>query len=354
MDVVARSMKDRGDVSRWLVSFATIGAVLAGCSASDQAAPSSPIDSAPLAPTVEPMEPAEDGESANAQSTDPEAADADADAAAIDGSLPVCDPLLPETWSIVVADIERTAQVYPAFAPEPSPALVLFHGPGGTASGIATETRLVEVAGGAGVHLIAPQAAGTPAVWNLGDPAADTAFVDALLAELAANPCVDSERIGLAGFSAGAGWTGDYGCAHADKVALLLMASGVPGNSCDPAADIDILIAHGTDDGAVAFDGGDVVVGDSTVRLDPVPESALLWAQQAECATERDLRALDDDVTTLTTWTGCGRDSRVVFQVVEGMGHAWAGASVDGGELNPGCIAVHLLARTSDAVGACL
>lgn len=260
---------------------------------------------------------------------------------------------------MAVGDAQRSALVIPAVDENGAlitgaPVLLMFHGFIGNAEKIVERTNLAAFTSAHGVHLVAPQGIGALATWHLlSNEVDDSAFIDVLMDELSSSPCVDPDRIGLAGFSAGSAWTGVYACTHADRLALVLMASGLPGNLCSPDADLDIIIAHGTADPVVPFEGGGQEVDGTVVELDTVSESARNWAAGAGCETEPDVETVPDGVTTLTIWTDCGADSVVMFEVVEGMAHSWTGADADGGTLNAGCLAVVRLVGDTEALSQC-
>ena len=275
-----------------------------------------------------------------------------------------CDQLTNGTHTIEIAGVARQFQLYvPAalsFMRRPLPLMVLFHGYNGTATEIAADTRLDQQAVNAGVVLAVPQGVDSPTSWHVDGSFGDNDFIDALLRQLTSASCIDRANVWLAGFSAGSAFTGVYGCAHAAQFAGLVMVSGLPPAICPDKNSPIIQISHGLADQVVPFNGGDQVVGNSTVHLDPVPISAAAWAARAGCAVSAAV-ALVGEASNASTWSGCTRGQTVSLVAVTGLGHAWPGAPAPAGQaatvpvVDPGCVALKTMTNSPDDVdAACL
>ena len=244
-------------------------------------------------------------------------------------TAPACD--LPEagTHTVEVVGVPRTFDVYPPASGSvraPVPTLVLFHGFNSSKEEMVRITGLADQAPEAGVLLVVPQGAGSPAGWNvLTDFDQDRAFTDALLAELDASSCVADGDRWLAGFSAGSAFAAVYGCANAAAVTGLGLVAALAPAICPPDDTPNVVITHGSADPVVPFAGGDQAVGETKVPLGSVTDSATTWATRAGCGPTPVTAAVGDDVA-ITRWTGCAGGSSITFQVVDGGGHSWPGA----------------------------
>lgn len=141
----------------------------------------------------------------------------------------------------------------PATARAPAPLLVLLHGAGGGADGMIRRFR--EEADRRGVILLAPESAGSTwdAVAEIGRGRApafggDVARIDAALAETFARASIDPKRIGVAGFSDGAGYALSLGVRNSDRFSAVFGFSPgmiVPGDTGPPTR---VFISHGEKD----------------------------------------------------------------------------------------------------------
>ncbi len=269
-------------------------------------------------------------------------------------TVPVdCGLGMPGTQTISVGEDARSYDLY--LPPDLgaggaiAPAMVLFHGFTSNAAEIAARTELGALAPRLGVVLLVPQGTGEPTSWHIADPSfADTEFSDALLDHLASSPCVDAANLWLAGFSAGSAWSAVYGCSHADRIAGLVLVSGLAPPICPENDSPIVQITHGTADPVVPFDGGDQPVDGSTVTLDSVPDSAAGWAARAGCTAPPAELSLTSEVAAVTEWTGCAADGAVSLHVIGGGGHVWPV-----GAFNPGCVALRTM-LAADPYEPCL
>lgn len=206
-----------------------------------------------------------------------------------------------------------------------APLLVLFHGHAGNATQIAELTALDEVATAAGIVVAAPQGLGDPPTWGvLAGLERDEPFVNAVLDELTALPCVDPDRVWLSGHSAGAAFSAVFGCRNAERIEGLGLNAGLAPPLCEPGTTPQVIITHGDDDDIVPYGGGEQPVGDVLIPLDPVPVSAAGWAERAACDPEPVVTTPVDGVE-VRQWSGCDRGD-VRLQTIAGGGHTWAGA----------------------------
>ena len=240
-----------------------------------------------------------------------------------------CEALIEASTTVEAAGGERSFDlVLPAdmSADDPAPLLILLHGYQGQATTIASRTNLLTLAPEAGVALAVPQGVGEPTTWHYdaNNDLGDAAFLDSMLRTLTASPCIDTDNVWLSGFSAGSGYTAVFGCPRADRFAGLLMVSGLAPPICPEQSGLDLLIFHGIEDPIVAFDGGDQPVGEGTVKLASIPESAAGWAERAGCdPTPASSSFGDADRSIATTWSTCALESTVRLVAIESLGHTW-------------------------------
>lgn len=208
---------------------------------------------------------------------------------------------------------------------EPAPVLVLFHGYTSSKEQVASYTGLGTSAPARGVVLVVPQGLGDPSTWGvLEGLVEDEAFVNGVLDEVLASPCVDPTAVWLTGHSAGSAFSGVFGCRNADRIAGLGLNAGLPPAICKEGTTPDVLITNGTDDAIVPFEGGAQTVGSAQIPLEAIPDSAAGWAVRAGCDAEPAVTEPLDDLS-LTTWSGCVH-GEVVLQAIDGGGHSWPGA----------------------------
>jgi polyhydroxybutyrate depolymerase len=211
--------------------------------------------------------------------------------------------------SIVVDGIERAYALHlPAATGEPSPLVVLLHGHRGSAAGITAASGLPDAAVAEGYVVVVPEGLGDPARWNFDgrpDGPDDGAFLDALLAELAATACVDPRRVALVGSSNGAAFAGTRACTAA---ALVMVIATLPPDC--PAARPSILTIRGTADATVAYDG--------------TPEMVAAMAADAGCGDDALVDTPHPGVER-TTYVDCAGGGSVVLDTVHGAAHTWPG-----------------------------
>ncbi len=255
-------------------------------------------------------------------------------------------------------DLERVVLFAPATVDQPSPVLVLFHGFGGVHDQFAANTGLLTEAPAAGVHLAAPVGLGSPVSWEFpGGSNDDVGFISGLIDDLAADPCIDPDRIWLAGYSAGAGFVGTFACDAWERLDGIVMNAAVPPPQCAGLAGFDVIVAHGTADIVVDYDGLTMGEGDGAFTLPSSPDLTAEWARQLDCAASTELVA---GALTQQRWHDCGAERNTVDMLTYANGgHRWPGRDAVGGEglvvADPDltCVVLAAIAGADDAVAAC-
>ncbi|WP_327139586.1 extracellular catalytic domain type 1 short-chain-length polyhydroxyalkanoate depolymerase [Nocardia sp. NBC_01327] len=234
----------------------------------------------------------------------------------------------------------------PAHAPAgPLPAVLIFHGGGGTPESMVTATHFDTLADAQGFLAVYP--AGADRSWNDGRGADtkagaaghdDIAFVSTLIDHLVANDGVDAARVYATGISNGGMLTEDLGCRLAGKLAAIAPVSGpLPAadeSDCTPAYPLPVLEIHGTADPIVSYTGGPVRVtsghhgGPGTSAVLSVADTQDFWRTRESCGpvTTTALPHQADDGTSVNVETStCAAGSKVELYSVTGGGHTWPG-----------------------------
>jgi polyhydroxybutyrate depolymerase len=226
-------------------------------------------------------------------------------------------------------------------ATAPAPTIVVLHGAWLSGQEMREMLRLSAPAGAAGFTVVYPDAGGV--LWNDGATAApmpgllsaadDVGFLDALLDRLIAERIADPARIHLAGLSSGGMMAARYACLRAGRLAsLVIFAATQAAQPCAPARPLPVLIAAGTDDPVVRWDGG-VMFGQffEMERRMPVPEGFAAWRAANGCtglaapvALPRRGGMEEPDVLVHRA-TGCRGDVATLLYEIRGGGHRLPG-----------------------------
>lgn len=228
----------------------------------------------------------------------------------------------------------------PAQAP-PAPLVIVLHG--AMLSGAAMRGLLdLSAATRAGAVVAWPDAYGP--VWHDGALSAalpgllhaadDVGFLDALIDHLVAVRIADPARVHLVGISNGGMMAFAYACRRAERLASLIafkatMAADAPA-TCRPARPLPVLMAAGTADPIVRWDGRVTVLWtiDLAPRL-PVPAGFALWQGFNRCIAAAAPAILPrqgpDDAPHIERHDSIGCAAETVLYAVVGGGHRLPG-----------------------------
>ncbi|MGW5519962.1 extracellular catalytic domain type 1 short-chain-length polyhydroxyalkanoate depolymerase [Nocardia africana] len=267
--------------------------------------------------------------------------------AAVCGCAPLhAAPARDRTVTVESSGLPRQYLIHEPSAPGPGrrPAVLIFHGGGGTAEYMAASTGFDAVADTAGFVAVYP--VGYDKSWNDGrgaDTAAganavdDLAFVSAVIDRLVADTAVDPNRVYATGLSNGAMFTEYLGCRLSAKIAAIAPVAGplpaADAAGCAPTHPMPVLEIHGTADPIVPYDGGVVRVtsgrhGPGTSPVLSVDATQQLWRTNDGCGpvTTADLPNTANDGTAVHTATAsCPGDARVAGYSIDNGGHTWPG-----------------------------
>jgi polyhydroxybutyrate depolymerase len=231
----------------------------------------------------------------------------------------------------------------PADAAQPAPMIVVLHGAaldGPSMRGLLD--GLPEAAREAGAAVAFPSSYGP--IWNDGALARslpgflsardDMGFLDTLLDTLIERGIADPARIHLVGISNGGMMAFAYACNRAERVASLIvfkatMASDAEA-TCTPSRPLPVLLAAGTEDAIVRWDGSIVLGGLVSLapRL-PVERGFAFWLARNGCAGEEEPRLLPrqgrDDAPRVERRSGHGCAAETLLYAILGGGHRLPG-----------------------------
>ena len=186
---------------------------------------------------------------------------------------------------------------------------------------MSTQTGLPELARAAGDVVITPDGGG--GTWQIDAHGSDATFVDAVVDKVAQSTCVDLNRVGAAGFSAGAAFAILYSCARPSMIAVVATVAVDFQLGCTKP--MSILAFHGTKDPAVPFQDGAIGLSLPGVKVRGTELNLGDWARLDGCQPPPETRSIGTEVTR-QSWAGCQSDTEVVLYRIEGGGHTWPGA----------------------------
>ena len=276
------------------------------------------------------------------------------------------------TLILIVNGLERVYIVHVPASYNPqmrSPLVVMLHGGGGTARAAMWETGWAEKAEKQGFLAVFPNAMArdpaqrssfvrNPQLWNDGSDRFydgqkapdDVDFITAMLDDLSARFAVDAKRVYVTGFSNGASMSFRVGAELSNRIAAIAPVAGACWlESLTLKRPISMCYITGTADPLNLIEGGvpKLVTGASDkVRAKPKPpvrDSILKWAKALGCPATP-ASASDANGVRTETYGPCPGGAEVVYIIVNGLGHTWAG----GKSLLP----ESMVGKTSDKIKA--
>lgn len=259
----------------------------------------------------------------------------------------------------------------PASASVPAPLVLNFHGLGGDGAGQAAYTGYTDLAESAGFVTAHPSGLlvetshwGATRNWEgIGEGAFsrdDVQFVSDLIDRIAAQACIDLNRVYATGFSNGGYFSANLVCGLADRIAATFSVGGISHpDGCQPARPVAMGAIHGTADEVVPFGDsqesvllkGAAVDDRKAAELEAffaeiIPDELAEFASAFGCTTVTESQF--DAATTLTGYTDCDGGVELRFYAVEGAGHVWPGSSWDMGGSKDGSDAADGISATAD------
>lgn len=255
--------------------------------------------------------------------------------------------------TLTMGNLERTYIVHvpPNYdSKKPIPMVIMLHGGGGKARACIWETGWTEKADEVGFLAVFPNAvardpsrrssfAWNPQLWNDGSDRFypgqkvidDVLFIAAMLDDLSTRFIVDRTRVYVTGFSNGASMSFLVGAQLSNRVAAIAPVAG----ACwiEPTLlkrPVPMLYITGNADPLNLIEGGapKLATGASdSVRAKPKPavrESIRKWAKALGCSMTPSTISDKNGIHT-ETYGSCLSGAEVVYVIVDGLGHTWAG-----------------------------
>ena len=235
----------------------------------------------------------------------------------------------------------------PAKAPAGNWALlVMLHGCGQDASSFAASTRMNRLAAAAGMVVVYPdqdRLANVQGCWNWFDTRSgraqrEAASILAVVDQVCAAYPIDTQRIAIAGMSAGAGMAALLAITYPDRFAVVAMHSGVgPGLAHSSATALSAMRGRAASVGKPLPSATPgrlpallVIQGNRDTVVAPVNGglAAMRWAAMvhAKPAAPRVVQRGTRYPATLTEWK-LGKRVVATWVQVAGLGHAWSGGA---------------------------
>lgn len=229
--------------------------------------------------------------------------------------------------SVMNGTLNRTFLVHvpPTLDPNtPAPILFAFHGFTMTGQIMHDLTAFTTVADREGFIAVFPDGGGG-APWNVGTGICgvgaivagaedDLGFLDKMVESVAADQCVDRERVFVTGFSMGGYFSNHVGCQKADSIRAIAPASGGTYAGDCAGGPLPVLLLHGTSDALISPMCG--------------TQARDLWVVRNGCSTEFDMLPVTGG--HCERHKGCPAGGQVTLCLFDGMAHGWAGASQQG------------------------
>ena len=158
----------------------------------------------------------------------------------------------------------------------------------------------------------------------------DFAFVDAMMADVTQDQCLDATHVFATGFSMGGYFSHHIGCERPDFRAVAPHSGGTIADlsSCT-TGHVPIIIFHGTADTLIAPGCDDP----NSSPQSGFPPSATLWAQKNGCQSTYSTMPTNGaggGMGQCYLYDGCPKDGQVELCTFTGMGHMWAGGQGTG------------------------
>jgi len=252
-------------------------------------------------------------------------------------------------WSIAPSTttsttVVSTVRAYSKFIPSSYskgtslPLVVLLHGYGATGAMQESYMKFESVAETNKFILVYPDGtvdSSGKQFWNATDACcdffsavADDVYLLSILKEMESNYSIDAKRIYFVGHSNGGFMSYRMACKYPDRIAAIASLAGASffkAADCGAKSSVSVLQVHGTKDGTILYDGGQIL-GNS---YPGAVASATQWATFNQCAqnavtrsTKLDLEPnIAGDETSVMAWTNCQNSSEVELWTMESGAH---------------------------------
>ena len=241
-----------------------------------------------------------------------------------------------KTHTLISHGVERSYILYvPSSytAGTPLPLLLVLHGKGGSAEGVAEMTGFSGLAEEQNFIALYPN--GLEQQWNfVKDPPGytrmrqdDVGFLLELVDEITRQYAVDDRRIYVTGFSNGGFMTQRLACSAPERFAAFASVGGAGFGGldalCQTPSALSLMLMHGTKDTVVPWSGH------TRRRLESVTETFAFWSIYTGCngdLTETSLPQMTIITSVTLIVAGCPDGNELLLYKIEGGGHNWPGA----------------------------
>jgi polyhydroxybutyrate depolymerase len=251
---------------------------------------------------------------------------------------------LPTGVSHDTVDVDGRSRTYRLYVPEflstlspgqEVPLVLVLHGGFGSGDQVARSTSYDAQADESGFIAVYPDGSTRPdgsgaRTWNGGrccgtavvQQVDDVAFLEALIAHVAAELPVDTDRVFAVGHSNGAIMANRLACeTETGTVRAIAAVAGSLEVPCDDAPPTSVLYIHGDADENHPLEGGVGPRSVAGVDFTSVADSLDTWSTIDGC--DPSPEETTDGVVTTSTWTGCGDGTSVELWVLHGAPHSW-------------------------------
>ncbi len=225
------------------------------------------------------------------------------------------------------------------------PLVIMLHGAGHTALGALDSTGWTKVADEECFLVVFPDATRAdpllppsflrnPQVWNDGSGRAhtgshnidDTGFIRKLIDTLESKYVIDSSKIFIAGFSNGASMSYRLGVELSDKIAAIAPVSGHLWMKPQPLLHpVSLIAIAGVDDPINPLYGGEVETPWWGKEYKPsISDAVTRWAEMLTCGCEPSIQYYHSGIRKIS-YEECKDNAKVLFYIVDGLGHHWPG-----------------------------
>ncbi len=205
-----------------------------------------------------------------------------------------------------------------------SPALVVLHGSGASATQEAMRDEFIPLVEHDNLVLLYP--VGYAESWNAGSGCCkaagsagidDVAFIHAVVKQATAALDLQPNRIYLSGLSNGAKMTYTVACALPGLFAAFAPVGGEPAQVCQTASQPPMSMLLGI--GSADIEAG--VYGQLLSPSVALTKTASIWLSRDGCSPLP--KTTTEDIATITSYEGCSGNSRVETVYYAGLVHAW-------------------------------
>jgi polyhydroxybutyrate depolymerase len=226
----------------------------------------------------------------------------------------------------------------------PLPTVLVFHGGGGSGTGLAEVDGFEDLAESEGFAVVHPSADPAWPMWAIEDAdhpeRPDVAFAEQLIDTLITDWRADAARIYAVGWSIG----GTFSARLAREIPERLAGIGAAGQIAvapqlgDPPLPMPLIQINGTDDPVIPFDGSAQTIATGApdswrwMLATAIPEAFHAGALRRGCTSEPTVFNVSDDVVGYR-YPGCDGDVEMLRYEIIGGGHVWPGGVPSSSEM---------------------